>query len=199
MNSMITRKDGGQTAEGGAAAGGRLEVIYGGAAKAAAAVRAQIEAGGGRLEVIYGGAAKGAAAVRAQIERVREDEELRRKLRELVMLFPNLVKLLGRLAMDSRVPVRSRLFAFGVLAYVVSPIDLVPGFIPVLGQIDDLLAAALALELITGAAGPEVVREHWDGTDLQLAAVLGVVEWGAAALAPKPLRAALDRFLRSRP
>lgn len=175
MHSMISRKDGGQAAEGAAAAAARRLISAGGSAKAAA------------------------AAARAQIEKAKGDEELRRKLRELAMLFPNLVKLLGRLAVDSRVPIRSRLFALGSLAYVLSPVDLVPDFIPVLGKVDDLLAAALALERITGAAGPEVVREHWDGTDRQLAAVLGVIEWGAAALAPKPLRAALDSILRSRP
>ena len=173
MHAMISRKGGGQTAEGGGAAGGRPAALSGGAARAA-------------------------AAVRAQIERVREDEELRRKLRELAMLFPNLVKLLARLAVDCRVPVRSRLFALGALAYALSPVDLVPGFIPVLGQIDDFLVVVLALERITGAAGPEVVREHWDGTDRQLAAVMGVIEWGAAALAPKPLRTALDRLLHRR-
>ena len=53
---------------------------------------------------------------------------------------------------DPRVPLHARIFAACVVGYALSPIDLIPDFIPVLGYLDDLilvpLGAALALRMI---------------------------------------------------
>jgi uncharacterized membrane protein YkvA (DUF1232 family) len=53
--------------------------------------------------------------------------------------------LVRRLLVDPRVRWRHRLALWGLLAYLVNPIDLVPDFIPVLGLLDDVLIAALVL------------------------------------------------------
>ena len=147
------------------------------------AAKDRAAAGGSAVKGRIGGVS---AAARTRLEELG-NEALRRQVSDLVMLLPNLAKLLGRLAVDSRVPLRSRLFAAAALVYAVSPIDLVPGFIPVLGQADDILAVAMALDRIIGAAGPEVVREHWDGTERQLAMTLGFIGL-VADLLPGPLR-----------
>ncbi len=157
-----------------------VPVAVGGAAGAA---KDRAAAGGSAVKGRIGGVS---AAARTRLEELG-NEALRRQVSDLVMLLPNLAKLLGRLAVDSRVPLRSRVFAAAALVYAVSPIDLVPGFIPVLGQADDILAVAMALDRIIGAAGPDVVREHWDGTERQLAMTLGFIGL-VADLLPGPLR-----------
>jgi uncharacterized membrane protein YkvA (DUF1232 family) len=54
-----------------------------------------------------------------------------------------------RLLVNPRVRWRHRLVLWGLLAYLVSPIDLVPDFIPVLGQLDDVLVAVLVLRWLS--------------------------------------------------
>jgi uncharacterized membrane protein YkvA (DUF1232 family) len=65
----------------------------------------------------------------------------------LVRRLPKYARLAWRLARDERLP-RSRRAALVVgAAYLVSPIDLVPGIIPVAGQLDDAVAVLLAIRL----------------------------------------------------
>lgn len=60
---------------------------------------------------------------------------------------------------DPRVPWYARLFAAGVLAYAISPIDLIPDFIPVLGYLDDLILVPLGIMLALRMIPPEVMTE----------------------------------------
>jgi len=94
--------------------------------------------------------------------------------RELAALLPNLVKLFRGLVTDERVPRGSKwLLGFAAL-WLVSPIDLLPEFIPVLGPLDDVVIAALVLRHLVKKAGPEVVRDHWHGGDQTLRLILRV-------------------------
>lgn len=77
-------------------------------------------------------------------------------------LLPS-AKLLYRLATDERVPSRTRMLALAALAYAALPIDLIPDSIPVLGKVDDFGLVAVALVRLVNDAGPDLVREHWDG------------------------------------
>jgi len=61
---------------------------------------------------------------------------------------------------DSRVGLRPKLVLAGVLAYLVLPTDLVPDFLPVLGQVDDLVVIFLGLKLFIRLCPKEVVQEH---------------------------------------
>jgi uncharacterized membrane protein YkvA (DUF1232 family) len=81
------------------------------------------------------------------------------------MLFKGLVG-------DPRVPRGSKaLLLFGA-AWVASPIDLIPEFIPVLGPLDDAVVAALILRHLLKTAGVEVVSEHWRGEPATLERLL---------------------------
>ena len=96
----------------------------------------------------------------------------RRQARALAGFVPDCVVLVGRLLGDDRVPRRRKLGLALVAAYLASPIDLVPDFIPVAGQLDDAVLLAFALRRIVRGAGREIVREHWPGPDESLRAVL---------------------------
>jgi uncharacterized membrane protein YkvA (DUF1232 family) len=83
--------------------------------------------------------------------------------RELLMLVPNLAILTVRLASDKRLPRESKFALLAAAAYFVSPIDLLPDFIPVLGHVDDLLALLLIIDGVLNHLDPDLVREHWRG------------------------------------
>jgi uncharacterized membrane protein YkvA (DUF1232 family) len=78
----------------------------------------------------------------------------------LVKNLPGFFKLFHRLAKDPRVPAAPKLLLLGVLGYVVLPTDLVPDFLPGLGQLDDVAVILGGLKLFLRLCPPEVVREH---------------------------------------
>src|SRR5829696_4900307 len=73
--------------------------------------------------------------------------------RALGGFVPDCVVLVGRLLHDPRVPRRRKLLLALLAAYLASPIDLVPDFIPVAGQLDDAILVALVLRSIVRGAG----------------------------------------------
>ena len=63
-------------------------------------------------------------------------------------------------AYDPRVPWIAKVLAGAVAAYALSPIDLIPDFIPVLGQLDDLIIVPLGIVLAVRLIPPELLAEH---------------------------------------
>jgi uncharacterized membrane protein YkvA (DUF1232 family) len=61
---------------------------------------------------------------------------------------------------DPRVPWYAKAVGVGVVAYALSPIDLIPDFIPVLGQIDDLVLVPLGLLLVARLIPADILAEH---------------------------------------
>jgi uncharacterized membrane protein YkvA (DUF1232 family) len=113
-------------------------------------------------------------------------------MKDAVLALPNLIKLVYRLMRDRRIPWKSKAILGGVLGYLVVPIDVVPDFIPVIGQADDVLLLSYALRHIIDVAGSDVILEHWDGSQ----DVLEIVEAAtgfAGRLLPKPVLRLLDR------
>jgi len=86
-------------------------------------------------------------------------------------LLPDVLRLVRRLAADRALPSMVRLQLVVLLAYLVSPIDVIPDFIPVLGYADDVLLVALVLRSVTRGAGIAAVRRHWPGTPAGLQVV----------------------------
>jgi uncharacterized membrane protein YkvA (DUF1232 family) len=85
-------------------------------------------------------------------------------LAEALRLLPDLVRLLRRLAADRSLPRGVRVRLGLLLAYLASPIDLIPDVIPVLGYADDAIVVVLVLRSTVRRAGLDAVRAHWPGT-----------------------------------
>ncbi|MFC6094491.1 YkvA family protein [Saccharothrix lopnurensis] len=93
-------------------------------------------------------------------------------LREALRLLPDVVRLLRGLATDRDLPRGVRVRLVLLLAYLALPIDLVPDFIPVLGQADDAVVVVVVLRGVVRRAGLGAVRAHWPGTEDGFAAVV---------------------------
>jgi uncharacterized membrane protein YkvA (DUF1232 family) len=63
-------------------------------------------------------------------------------------------------ARDPRTPWYAKALALAVAGYALSPIDFIPDFIPVLGQLDDLILVPLAIWAVIRLVPPEVLAEH---------------------------------------
>ena len=103
----------------------------------------------------------------------------RETLRELALFLPNFLILIKRLVMDPRVPRKSKLILGATVVYLVSPVDVVPDFVPGLGQLDDIVIALLALHSILNRVDEAVVVEHWPGRQ----DVIRMVRAGLSAVA----------------
>jgi uncharacterized membrane protein YkvA (DUF1232 family) len=99
--------------------------------------------------------------------------------RALATFVPDCLRLFYRLLGDPRVS-RSRKLVLGALVgYLAMPFDLVPDFLPVVGQLDDAIIVALALRLVLRAGGPELMREQWPGPEQSRQVVIRLA-YGAA-------------------
>ena len=88
--------------------------------------------------------------------------------RALATFIPDCIVLVKRLLGDPRVPRRRKLLLAALVVYLASPIDLVPDFVPVAGQLDDAIVVALVLRAIVRAGGDDLLREHWPGPERSL-------------------------------
>jgi uncharacterized membrane protein YkvA (DUF1232 family) len=100
---------------------------------------------------------------------------LHRPSRELALpalrALPDIVRLARRLMADARTPLRHRVALIVLIVWLVSPIDLIPEFLPGIGPLDDIVAAAVILGWIGRQTGRARLEEHWPGD----AAGFGVV------------------------
>ena len=119
-------------------------------------------------------------------------------IREGLLILPNLVKLYLRLLADRRVPTTPKVFLVATVSYVLSPLDILPDIIPFFGQLDELLLISLGLHYLTRAVGPDILLEHWDGSEDVLEVIAGLVDV-LAGLIPRPVRGALESLLSPSP
>jgi uncharacterized membrane protein YkvA (DUF1232 family) len=96
--------------------------------------------------------------------------------------LPQYIRLLGGLATDARVSMVDKLLVLGAIAYIIMPVDLVPDFIPFLGEVDDVYLLVLALQRLVSNAGRMVLLDHWTGrpsdlADLNLRSALAAAEF----------------------
>jgi uncharacterized membrane protein YkvA (DUF1232 family) len=111
--------------------------------------------------------------------------------------LPNYLRLLGGLLGDRRVSVVDKLLVAGAIAYIVMPIDLIPDFIPFIGEVDDVFVLVLALQRLVANAGRPVLQAHWSGAmedlaDLNLKEALAA----AAFFLPRGIRRKLKMIGR---
>lgn len=86
--------------------------------------------------------------------------------------IPAYSRLAWAIMRDRRLPLRHRALVVGGVAYLVSPVDLIPGIIPVLGQMDDLAVTLLSLRAVLRRIAPEIAAEHLAAAGL----TAGVIE-----------------------
>ena len=93
----------------------------------------------------------------------REKSELKGRMSNFMMFLPNMIRLLGRLLKDTRVPTAEKALFLGAIVYFISPIDLIPDVFPFIGQVDDVYLIALTLLRLINRTNENVVRENWSG------------------------------------
>jgi uncharacterized membrane protein YkvA (DUF1232 family) len=79
---------------------------------------------------------------------------------EAVRKLPTYARLVWGLARDGRVPGPQKLILVGIIGYLLMPLDVIPDFIPVLGQLDDVAVVLLGLDLFIKSAPADVVDAH---------------------------------------
>ena len=113
----------------------------------------------------------------------------RRTVMYYIKQLPAYLRLLGGLISDPRVALMDKLLVAGAMAYIAMPLDLIPDFIPFLGEVDDVFILVLALQRLVSNAGRKVLQSHWTGTmedlaDLNLKEALAA----AAFFLPRSIR-----------
>jgi uncharacterized membrane protein YkvA (DUF1232 family) len=94
-------------------------------------------------------------------------------LRDLAGFVPDCVTTVRRLRRDPRVPTRAKVVIALAGLWVISPIDLLPEFLPVIGPLDDVLVVALALRYAARQVPREVLLAAWPGEPRLLERLLG--------------------------
>ena len=116
--------------------------------------------------------ARGRAGPRARVEapEVVEPEVVeprtgaKRTLVDVIKQIPAYLRLLGGLLTDKRVAGVDKLLVAAAIVYIVSPMDLLPDFVPFLGEVDDVFLLVLALQRLIANAGRRVVGDYWVGS-----------------------------------
>ncbi|MBW2424917.1 MAG: DUF1232 domain-containing protein [Deltaproteobacteria bacterium] len=99
-------------------------------------------------------------------------------LGDLLLVLPDLTILLARLMRDRRVPLLAKGVAVAGVAYVLSPLDLMPAlFMGPFGLLDDLFVVAACLSRLLNHVHPDVVRGHWSGQGDALEVIQNVTGW----------------------
>ena len=122
---------------------------------------------------------------------------LRRRRRsplvKMLRFLPNLTRLVLRLFTDMRVSAFDRALFATVIAYVLSPFDLLPDWLGMFGITDDFYLVGLALARLLRNAGPDLLLEHWKGSPKALGYLIESVEEVGARL-PSGVRSILKRM-----
>jgi len=129
----------------------------------------------------------------------RTRADAKRTLLDTIRQIPSYLRLLGGLLLDRRVSTLDKALVAAAIAYVISPIDLIPDFIPFLGEVDDVFFMTLALQRLVSHAGRDVLLDHWHGDpdeldDLNLKEIIGA----ATLFLPVGVRTKLVSLVRRR-
>jgi uncharacterized membrane protein YkvA (DUF1232 family) len=92
-----------------------------------------------------------------------ERKEKRAKMREFLLFIPNLLGLLFGLLKDARVSKSDKAILAGIIMYVIVPLDVIPDFVPFIGQVDDVYLLAISILRLLNRADRRVVMDHWRG------------------------------------
>lgn len=93
--------------------------------------------------------------------------------KDLVFALPDIAKLLWRVVRDDRVPRLVRGGLVGLGAYLALPVDIVPDWVPVLGQLDDVVVLTVGVRTLLRRVPEPILKEHWTGEGHVLKTLLG--------------------------
>ena len=153
------------------------------------------------------GEARGSARRRRRVTalpRIEPEEEGRprtgakRTVMDTIRQLPNYVRLLVGLLTDRRVATVDKLLVGAAVAYILAPIDLIPDFIPFLGEVDDVFLLVTALQRLIANAGRTVLLQYWVGDPKELGSMnLRQVLMAAAFFLPRRMRRRLRAIGRA--
>src|SRR5512145_2730098 len=92
----------------------------------------------------------------------------KRTVMSYIAELPRFLRLLWGLLRDHRVRIVDKLLVAGALAYILTPLDLLPDFIPFLGEVDDVYLLVISLTRLMQNAGRSVLLDHWTGDPADL-------------------------------
>ena len=96
-------------------------------------------------------------------------------VREVIRVIPDVLRLLRALVTDGAVPLDVRIVLVGLVAWILSPIDLIPEFIPGLGPLDDVIVAIVAMRYARRRIGMDGISARWTGSDDGLRLLVRVI------------------------
>jgi uncharacterized membrane protein YkvA (DUF1232 family) len=105
-------------------------------------------------------------------------------LRDLASFLPACVTTMRKLRKHPAVPRRAKVAVAIAAVWVVSPIDLLPEFLPVIGPLDDVLVVALALRYAARQVPRDVLLDAWEGDPRLLERLLGRARDGTTSSGP---------------
>jgi uncharacterized membrane protein YkvA (DUF1232 family) len=85
-------------------------------------------------------------------------------VKKLLRALPDVVRLVTRLAADPVLPRGAKIALAAAVVYLLSPVDLIPDFVPFVGYLDDALVAAVVLDGILNFVDRSVVLRYWPGS-----------------------------------
>lgn len=123
----------------------------------------------------------------------KEKAQIKSRMSNMMMFLPNLVRLLGRLLTDRRVPTAEKALFAAAIVYVIVPLDFIPDVFPFIGQVDDIYLVALTLLRLINRSDATVVRENWSGGG----DIVGLAD-SIAGIAPMLLPKRVSRVLSTK-
>jgi uncharacterized membrane protein YkvA (DUF1232 family) len=140
---------------------------------------------------------QGPSARRAAGEADAPRTGAKRAVMDTIRQIPHYLKLLFGLLRDRRVSIVDKLLVAGAIAYVLSPVDLIPDVIPFFGEVDDVFLVLTALQRLIANAGRHVLLDHWAGAREELHDLnVGRVLSAAAFFLPPAVRRSLRRMVK---
>ena len=93
--------------------------------------------------------------------------------KDLAGVLPDCVTTARVLRRDPRVPRRAKIAVMLAVLWVLSPIDLIPEFLPIIGPLDDVIVVAVVLRYAARRVPPQVLIEAWPGNPQMIERLLG--------------------------
>lgn len=109
-------------------------------------------------------------------------------MKDLLRALPDVVRLIARLATDATLPRAAKIALGAAAVYLLSPVDIIPDFIPLVGYLDDILLASLLVDGVLNYVDRALVLKYWPGSADSLERIARTARF-LAAWVPRRLKA----------